>query len=85
MILSTNGEKINENDLQVMEEMIRGSIESHIERLKHFRDTESVDDPEFYAPIINVYEEGLAFLPMRLKEAVNGTEEISAVDFIHKL
>ena len=85
MILSTNGEKINENDLQVMEEMIRGSIESHIERLKHFRDSDTAEEPGFYDPLINVYEEGLAFLPMRLKEAVNGTEEISAVDFMHKL
>ncbi|MBO6297316.1 MAG: Fic family protein [Lachnospiraceae bacterium] len=84
MLLNKNGEKLNENDLQVMEEMIRGSIESHIERLKHFRDSDTVDDPEFYAPILNVYEEGLAYLPMRLREAVNGTEEISATDFIHK-
>ena len=84
MLLNKNGEKLNENDLQMLEEMITGSIEEHIERLKHFRDSDTVDDPKFYAPILNVYEEGLAYLPMRLREAVNGTEEISATDFIFR-
>ncbi|MBR6157964.1 MAG: Fic family protein [Lachnospiraceae bacterium] len=84
MLLNKNGEKLNENDLQMLEEMITGSIEEHIERLKHFRDSDTAEEPKFYAPILNVYEEGLAYLPMRLREAVNGTEEISATDFIHK-
>ncbi len=85
MLLNGNGEKLNENDLQVLEEMLTGSIESHIERLKHFRDSDTAEDPGFYDPIINVYEEGLAYLPMRLKEAINGAQEISVTDFMHKL
>ena len=83
MLLNLKGEQINENDLQSLEEMIAGSLQEHIERLKKYRDDELVDAPGFYAPIINVYQEGLAYLQIQLKDAAKREEGINTADFIH--
>jgi hypothetical protein len=54
-ILNKDKTLISDKDAKAIEQMLKGSLEEHIERLKKDRDSDVCDDPDFYKPIIEVY------------------------------
>lgn len=85
MLIGPNGQKINENDYQMLQEMLTGSLEQHIANLNISAHNPEFLHPEFFTPAINVYEEGLAFLPNGLRNAMESQEEINVTDLIHNM
>ena len=85
MLIGPNGQQINANDYQMLQEMLTGSLEQHIANLNISAHNPEFLHPEFFTPAINVYEEGLAFLPNGLRNAMESQEEINVTDFIHNM
>ena len=85
MLIGPNGQQINANDYQMLQEMLTGSLEQHLANLNISAHNPEFLHPEFFTPAINVYEEGLAFLPNGLRNAMESQEEINVTDFIHNM
>ena len=77
-ILNKDKTPISDKDAKAIEKMLKGSLEEHIEKLKKGRDAEECEDPDFYNPIIEVYQNQLDNLKQtKTKEAAGkGNVEI---------
>ena len=73
-ILNKDKTLISDKDAKAIEQMLKGSLEEHIERLKKDRDTDTCDDPDFYNPIIEVYQNQLDNLKQTIQDYRNQTD-----------
>lgn len=81
--VNQKGEKLNENDVKALEEMLKGSLESHLARLVKYE--EDTDEPNFYPPIKAVYEKTIQNLPEMIQNENRKGGEIRVSDFISSL
>ena len=85
-ILNKDKTLISDKDAKAIEQMLKGSLEEHIERLKENRDSDICDDPDFYKPIIEVYQNQLDNLKQTIQDYRNQTDtDLSVGDFMDQV
>lgn len=86
-LLHDNKEPISANDLETLQEMMKGSLQSIIARLELRRDSieENRTAHMSYDPLIEVYRKGLKDLPERFKEAQSGRKNVTVFEFMNKV
>ena len=69
-IFNSRGEVLNDNDVDMLEQMLRGSLENHIARTKKRQDDAELEggDPDYYNSTIDAFEKGLRDLSKDIKE-----------------
>ncbi len=78
MLVNARGERISDNDLSLLGEMLSGSIEGHIQDLEKRRK----GNPAFVNPIIEVFRKMLEGLFKLIQDAMESDKQISVTDFV---
>ena len=83
-IFNSRGEVLNDNDVDMLEQMLRGSLENHIARTKKRQDDAELEggDPDYYNSTIDAFEKGISDLSKDIKKAKNGKQSINVDAFI---
>ena len=83
-IINENGQKINGEELKVVEEMLSGSLDSQIARLKELRDRAKQKDKaeKFYNPLIEEYEKARANLHKNIQKSQDSRQNTTVWDFM---
>ena len=83
-LVNENGWKISNEELEVIEEMLSGSIDSHIARMNKLieRSRDKEDAERFYRPIIAEYEKAQKDLRKRCREVYSSGEAVGVSGFM---
>ncbi|MBQ9566596.1 MAG: hypothetical protein IJR31_00820, partial [Lachnospiraceae bacterium] len=83
-LVNENGWKISNEELEVIEEMLSGSIDSHIARMNELiaRSRDKEDAERFYRPIIAEYEKAQKDLRKRCREVYSSGETVGVSGFM---
>ena len=83
-IIDINGKKISENNLNALTDMLRGSLENHIEFLNEWKNSapNREEVPAVYDRIIQCFQTGLHRLEDTVRQAKDGRNRVQALDLI---
>ena len=83
-ITDVNGSKINEKDQKALQDMLKGSLENHIDELSTWKRTaeQRGEDPAVYDRFIECFQHGIDSLTRRLTRAMEGRKKVKAEEYI---
>ncbi len=83
-ILDTNGQPISAEELELAEELLAGSLDSHIDRLRVIaqRHRNKEEAEKFYQPLLEIYVKARKDLASKCREVASGKQNITVTDFL---
>ncbi|MBQ1881375.1 MAG: hypothetical protein II156_07090, partial [Lachnospiraceae bacterium] len=84
-LINENGQRINEEDLQFVQQLMRDSLSAHIYRLHEMKKNSVYEDESnnaFYDPIIAAYQKALDGIDKTCLDAFSSNDDISVDDFM---
>ncbi len=83
-LVNAQGHRISKEDEKIIEEMLSGSIDSHLARLKEVRDRNRDREAasKFYDPLIEEYEKAKTKLGKKCREVFESGGSINASEFM---
>ncbi|MCR5476955.1 MAG: hypothetical protein K6E92_04955 [Lachnospiraceae bacterium] len=83
-VLDTNGQPIGAEELELAEELLAGSLDSHINWLRVIaqRHRNKEEAEKFYQPLLEIYVKARKDLVSKCREVASGKQNITVTDFL---